>query len=80
MFDDLLANADSPAALHTFKVKVVDLAIDSWMVEKQYQRILDTAGPILQVVNEDEEKTHEIIDLRVKVAVAAKALADAKQK
>lgn len=80
ILDALLENADAPQAMHDFRVKVVSMAIDSWMEGKQYQRILDAAGPILQAVNEDEEKTYEIIDLRVKVALAAKALADAKQK
>lgn len=50
------------------------------MKEKQYQRILDTAGPILAAASEDEGKAYDFMDLRVKVALAAKALAEEQKK
>lgn len=80
IFDELLAGPDAPDVFHTFRVKTVFLTVDSWMEVKQYQRILDTSGPILAAASEVEGKMDEFIDLRVKAALAAKALADERKK
>jgi len=76
LFDELMKNPDEPDVLRTFKLKVVALAVDSWMEEKQYQKILDSVRPLLDSAKDSEEKTPEFLELRVKMALAAKALAE----
>lgn len=76
LFDELMKNPDEPDVLRTFKLKVVALAVDSWMEEKQYQKILDSVRPLLDSAKDSEEKAPEFLELRVKMALAAKALAE----
>ena len=80
LFDELLTNPDSPGAFRSFKIKVVILAADSWLEEKQYQAVLDSIRPILEGAQESEEKTPEFLELRLKYTLAAKALAEGRKK
>ena len=80
LFDELAKNPDEPDALHAFKVKVVALASDSWMEEKQHQTVIDSIRPLLDHATDLEEKTPEFLELRIKLALAAKALAEEQKK
>jgi len=80
LFDELLANPDMPEAFHTLRTKVVIQAVDSWLVEKQYQQVLDRGRPVLDAATDFEQGSSDFVALQVKLASAAKALAEAPKK
>src|SRR4051794_5856684 len=75
-FNELLANPDAPDAFRTLKLKVMALAVDSWMAQQLYPEILDKAAPMIDKARPSEEKSDEMLGLRLAVGRACKAYAD----
>lgn len=75
-FNELLANADSPDAFRTLKLKVMPLAVDSWMEQKLYPEIIDRPVKMIDSARPSEERTDEMLAMRLAVAKACKAYAD----
>jgi hypothetical protein len=75
-FNELLANADSPDAFRTLKLKVMPLAVDSWMAQQLYPEIIDRPVKMIDSARPSEERTDEMLALRLAVAKACKAYAD----
>lgn len=74
-FTELLANPDAPDAFHSLRVKTIELALDSWLAEKMYKEVMDKAFPIVDQARANEDKTDEFMEMRIKIAKAAKARA-----
>lgn len=75
-FTELLSNPDSPDAFHTLRVKTIELALDSWLAEKSYKEIMDKAYLVMVDARANEDKTPEFMEMRIKIAQAAKLRAD----
>ena len=75
-FTELLANPDTPDSFHALRAKTIEFAIDSWLAEKMYKEIMDKAFPVVNEARATEDKTPEFMEMRVKIAKAAKARAD----
>ncbi len=71
-FNELLANPDSPDAFHDLRAKTVEFALDSWLAEKMYKEIMDKAHGMVDQARANEDKTPEFMEMRVKIAEAAK--------
>lgn len=69
---DLLSNPDSPDEFHKLRVKTIELALDSWLAEKMHKEIMDKAYPVVNEARANEDKTPEFMEMRVKIAKAAK--------
>ncbi|MGI8981414.1 MAG: hypothetical protein ACR2FY_19480 [Pirellulaceae bacterium] len=69
---DLLSNPDSPDEFHKLRVKTMELALDSWLAEKMHKEIMDKAYPVVNEARANEDKTPEFMEMRVKIATAAK--------
>jgi hypothetical protein len=78
--EKMLDYPEAPDAMRTFKIKAVALAADSWMAEKQFQKLLDNVRPILDGAREGEDKTPDFIELRAKLERATKAVAEGEKK
>jgi Tetratricopeptide repeat len=76
LFNELLANPDSPDAFRTLKMKVMSLAVDSWIAQQLYPEIVDRAGKIIEAARPSEERSDEMVAMRMAVARACKAYAD----
>ncbi len=75
-FNDLLANPDSPEAFRTLKLKTMELAIPSWIALKQYPEVIDKGGSFIDSARGNEDRTNEMMGMRVQTARAAKLWAD----
>jgi len=75
-FNELLANADSPDAFRTLKLKVMPLAVDSWMAQQLYPEIIDRPAKMIDSARPSEERSDEMLAMRLVVAKACKAYAD----
>jgi hypothetical protein len=75
LFTELLANPDSPEAFRTLKLKVMALAADSWLAQELNLEVLERAVPLVESARPSEDKTDEMMSLRVSIAKACKAYA-----
>ncbi|MCE9527810.1 MAG: hypothetical protein K8R36_17340, partial [Planctomycetales bacterium] len=75
-FTELLANPDSPDAFHNLRAKTIEFALDSWLAEKMYKEIMDKAYSVVNEARASEDKTAEFMEMRVKIAEAAKHRVD----
>jgi tetratricopeptide (TPR) repeat protein len=75
-FTELLANPDTPDAFHSLRAKTVELALDSWLAEKLHKEAIEKAYPLINEARANEDKTPEFMEMRVKIAQAAKLRAD----
>jgi hypothetical protein len=80
-FNELLANPETPEPFRLLRVKVMELAIDSWIDQKLYLEVVekkDTKRPVALVESArgTEDRTEEFMAMRVKVAKAMKLYAD----
>lgn len=75
-FTELLANSEESDAFHTHRVKTIEFALDSWLAEKSYKEIMEKAFPLVNAARADEDKTPEFMEMRIKIAQAAKLRAD----
>ncbi len=71
-FTELLSNPDTPDAFHTLRVKTIEQALDSWLAEKMHKEIMDKAYSVVNEARANEDKTAEFMEMRVKIAEAAK--------
>ncbi len=76
LFNELLANPDSPDAFRALKLKVMAMAVDSWMAQQLYPEILDRPAKMIEAARPSEERSDELLSMRLAVARAAKAYAD----
>jgi tetratricopeptide (TPR) repeat protein len=76
VFNELLANPDAPEAFHTLKVKVMELAVESWFAQGLFLEIINKAAPTIDGLRPGEDKTDEAMQMRLTVARASKAYAD----
>jgi len=74
-FNELLANPDSPE-FRTLRMKVMSLAVDSWLAQDLYPEVLDKAVKLIDGARPSEDKTDDLMHLRVAAARACKAYAD----
>ena len=72
---ELIAQPDNND-LHDMRVLAISLAIDSWVAQKLYNKVVDTAFPIVDKARPNEDRTEEFMSMRVKIARAFKAYAD----
>jgi len=75
-FSELLANPDTPDAFRALKLKVMALAVDSWMALQLYPEIVDRPLKLIETARPSEERTDEMLFIRLTVAKACKAYAD----
>jgi hypothetical protein len=75
-FNELLANPDTPDAFHRLKLQVMPLAVDSWMEQKQYANVVDRPAKMIDAARPSEERSDEMLGMRLAVAKASKAYAD----
>ena len=80
IYNELLANPDSPEAFRTLKVKVMALAVDPWEAQSLWAEIIDKAGKLVDSVRPTEDKTEDMMKIRMAVARACKAYAAELQK
>ncbi|HEX5105661.1 MAG TPA: hypothetical protein VFV87_17700, partial [Pirellulaceae bacterium] len=76
IFNELLANPDSPEAFRTLKVKVMALALEAWNPQGLYLEIIDKGGKLVDSARPTEDKTDEIMGMRLDVARASKAYSE----
>jgi hypothetical protein len=75
-FNELLSNPDSPDAFRTLKMKVMALAVDSWMAQQLYPEITGRATKMVEAARPSEERADEMMAIRLAIARACKAYAD----
>jgi len=75
-FNDLLSNPDTPDAFRQLKLKTMELALPSWIALKQYPEAVDKGGSFIDSARPNEDRTEELLGMRVEVARAAKLWAD----
>jgi hypothetical protein len=75
-FNELLSNPDSPDAFRTLKLKVMALAVESWAAQQLYPEIIDRPVKMIDAARASEERTDEMLGIRLAVARACKAYAD----
>ena len=80
IFNELLANPDTPDAFRTLKVKVMALAVDSWVAQGLHLEIIDKAGKLVDSARPTEDRTDDMMGMRLAVARAHKAYADELEK
>lgn len=76
VFNELLANPDNSDAFRGLKLKLMPLAVESWMAQQLYPEILDKAVKFIESARPSEERTPEMLAVRLAVGRAAKAYAD----
>jgi hypothetical protein len=76
IYNELLANPDAPEAFRTLKVKVMSLAVPSWNAQGLFVESIDKGGKLADSARPNEDKTDEMMSLRLDVARACKAYAD----
>lgn len=76
LFNELLANPDSSAEFRTLKLKLMPLAAESWIAQQLYPEVLDKAVKFVEAARPNEERTPEMLALRLAIGRAAKAYAD----
>jgi hypothetical protein len=75
IFGELLANPDEPDAFRTLKVKAMALAVESWAAQGLSLEIIDKAGKLVDTARPTEDRTDEVMGMRLAVARACKAYA-----
>jgi len=75
-FTEMLANPDNSPEFHTLRSKTTALALDSWLAEKMHKEVMDKAYQVVIDARADEDKSPEFMEMRVKIAQAAKLRAD----
>lgn len=73
IYSELLSNPDEPDAFRTMKVKVMALAVEAWEAQGLHLEIIDKAGKLVDAARPTEDRTDEVMGMRVAVARAAKA-------
>src|SRR5205814_8297607 len=68
--------ADSPNAFRTLKRKVMPLAVDSCLAQQLYPEIIDRPAKMIDSARPSEERSDEMLAMRLAVAKACKAYAD----
>ncbi len=76
IFAELLSKTDGSEALHTLKVKVMALAVESWFAQSLHLEIVNKALPVIESLRPDENRTDEAMLMRITTARACKAYAD----
>lgn len=76
LFNELLANPDNSDAFRMLKLKLMPLAAESWIAQQLYPEVLDKAGKFVEEARPSEERTPEMLALRLAIGRAAKAYAD----
>jgi tetratricopeptide (TPR) repeat protein len=74
-FNELLANPDSPE-FRALRIKVMSLAVDSWLAQELYPEVLDKVVKVIDSARPSEDKTDDLMHLRVATARACKEYAD----
>lgn len=74
-FNELLANPDNPEAFRVLRVKVTELAIDSWIDQKQYLEVIDKSKEkrpvqLVDSARPAEDKTEEFMGMRMGILKA----------
>ncbi|MEX2025914.1 MAG: hypothetical protein WEH44_01415, partial [Pirellulaceae bacterium] len=72
---ELIAQPDN-SDLHPMRVVAISQAIESWSALKLYNKIVDTAYPLVDKARPDEDRTDEFMGMRVRIAKAYKQYAD----
>jgi tetratricopeptide (TPR) repeat protein len=75
-YNDLLSNPDSPEPFRVLKVKTMELAIPSWIALKQYSEVMSKGLELIDSARPSEDRTDEMMGMRVETARAAKLWAD----
>ena len=76
IYNELLANPDTPDEFRTVKRRVMPLAVESWFEQQLYLEIVNKAIPIIDDSRPGEDKTDDIMGMRLTVAKACKAYAE----
>lgn len=76
IFNELLDNPDDPEAFRTLKMKVFQLAANSWLAKNQPEVVVDKLGPFVARVSSKEGRLPEWLELKFRLAEAHKAFAD----
>ena len=80
-YTELLANPDTEEAFRTLRIKVSDLAIDSWIELKLYLEVIDKTKPkspaqLIDSARKHEDKSDAFMSIRLGMARAMKVFAD----
>jgi hypothetical protein len=80
-FNELLANPDGEQAFRTLRVKVTELAIDSWIDQKLYLEVIDKSKEkrpfqLVDSARPAEDKSEEFMGIRLGIARAIKLYTD----
>jgi hypothetical protein len=83
ILNELLANPDAPEAFRALKIKVMALAVDSWLAQDLWLEVLKKreqggTGPVELVssARPAEERQEEICAIRMAIAKASKLMSD----
>jgi hypothetical protein len=75
-FGELLSNDDSHDAFRTLRIKVMALAVESWLTQKQYAEVIARAQPLVDSARPAEQRLDEMMAMRLALGRASKAHAD----
>ncbi len=80
-FNELLANPDNPEPFRVMRIKVTELAIDSWLDQKLYLEIVDKNKEkrpmqLVDSARPAEDKSSEFMGMRIGIAKAMKLYSD----
>jgi hypothetical protein len=76
IFNELLANPDAPDEFRALKIKVMALAVESWAAQGLTLEIIDKAGKLVDSARPTEDRTDDMMSMRLAVARACKAYAE----
>lgn len=74
--NELLANDDKDEAFRKLRLKAMALAVESWMAQQIYPEITERAAKMVESARPSEERTDDMLLIRLTVAKACKAYAD----
>ena len=76
IFSELLANPDTPDQFRALKLKVMTVAVDSWAAQGLSLETIDKAGKLVDSARPTEDRTDDMMGIRLAVARACKSYAD----
>lgn len=78
LFDEILVLPDAPEPFRTLKLRALVLAVNTWMVTEEYEKLIRKVEPFLKDIRPAEEKDEDVAALRKQLAAAQSAIAGKK--
>src|SRR4029450_1053608 len=75
IFTHLLDNPDTPE-FRPLRVKVMPLAVASWVAQKLFLEVVNQAVPFIDSLKSEEQRTDDAMQMRLTTARACKDYAD----